>query len=59
MIPNSAKRQRLGLSKGITSFSKKKHDAFRKENRPKDFKFEIPTFSGKGKKSGKDFIFSL
>jgi len=59
MIPNSAKRQRLGFSKGITSFSTKKADAFNKKNRGKDFKFEIPTFSGKRKSGKKDFVFSL
>lgn len=62
MIPNFAKGQRIGFSKGIESFKQtKKGDAFRKENRGKDFKFEIPSIKGKRKngKNGKDFVFSL
>jgi len=59
MIPNSSKRQRLGFTKGIEGFKQtKKGDAFRKENRGKDFKFEIPSLDGK-KNRGKDFVFSL
>jgi len=61
MIPKSVKRQRIGFSKGITSFTfTKKGDAFRKQNRGKDFKFEIPSINGKKKRGkGKDFVFSL
>jgi len=59
MIPNSAKNQRLGFSKGIQIKQTKKNDAFSKQNRGKDFKFEIPSFKGTRKKSGKDFVFSL
>ncbi len=59
MIPNSAKRQRIGFSKGIGSFSTKKGDAFNKKNRGKDFVFEIPSTKGKRKNRGKDFVFSL
>lgn len=60
MIPNFAKNQRLGLSKGITAGKQtKKGDAFLKQNRGKDFKFEIPSIKGKRKNSGKDFVFSL
>ena len=61
MIPNFAKNQRIGFSKGITSFtSTKKGDAFLKQNRGKDFKFEIPSIKGKRKRGkSKDFVFSL
>jgi len=59
MIPNFAKGQRLGFSKGITSFGSKKNDAFNKKNRGKDFKFEIPSLDGKRKNGKKDFVFSL
>jgi len=57
MIPNSTKRQRIGFSDGIESFKQtKKGDAFRKENRGKDFVFDINA----GRKTrGKDFVFSL
>lgn len=57
MIPNFAKGQRIGFSKGIESFKQtKKGDAFRKENRGKDFVFSVD--AGR-KKRGKDFVFSL
>ena len=59
MIPNLAKNQRLGFSKGIQSFGSKKNDAFNKKNRGKDFKFEIPTVKAKRKNGQKDFVFSL
>jgi len=41
MIPNNAKRQRIGFSKGIGSFSSKKNDAFGRKNRGKDFTFSL------------------
>jgi len=42
MIPNSAKRQRIGFSDGIESFKQtKKGDAFRRKNRGKDFVFSL------------------
>jgi len=42
MIPNSAKKQRIGFSDGISSYSHtKKSDAFRRGSRGKDFKFRI------------------
>jgi len=42
MIPNSAKRQRIGLSKGIGSHKQsKKNDAFSRRNRGKDFVFSL------------------
>ncbi len=44
MIPNNAKKQRIGSNSkgGIMKYSHpKRHDAFRKENRAKDFKFSI------------------
>lgn len=44
MIPNNAKNQRIGHNTkgGIPSYRHpKRNDAFRKENRAKDFKFSI------------------